>query len=224
MNSSKVPIEPSWKKALKDYFKLPEWKLLTQYIKKEYQEKKIYPHSKKIFNAFNLTPFEKVSVLIIGQDPYHNPDQAQGLSFSVPSGTIPPLSLKNIYKEIESDLKIKKDFSNGNLESWSRQGVLLLNSVLTVRENEPGSHANKGWELFTDYVVQRISDECEHVVFLLWGNYAKKKGVMVDTSKHLVLETSHPSPLGAHRGFTGCQHFSKTNKYLRTYNKQPIDW
>lgn len=220
----KVQIEPSWKQVLQDYFTHDAFKKLTTFIKSEYKTKTIYPQLKKIFNAFNTTPFEKVSVVIIGQDPYHNKGQAHGLCFSVPDTITPPPSLKNIYKEIENDVHITKDNKRGNLESWAQQGVLLLNSVLTVEQNKPASHAGKGWEEFTDYVIQSISDRKEHVVFLLWGNYAKQKGKIVDKTKHLVLESAHPSPFSAHSGFFGNRHFSRTNKYLQKHNKKPIQW
>jgi len=219
-----VQIDPSWKVVLGDYFQRPEWKLLVDFVKKQYQTTSVYPHPKKLFNAFDSTSFDKVSVVIIGQDPYHNPGQAHGLCFSVPNDITPPPSLRNIYKEKASDLHITKNHSNGNLTSWADQGVLLLNSVLTVEKNKPASHANRGWEEFTDYVIQKISEEKEHVVFLLWGNYAKKKGTMIDRAKHLVLESSHPSPLGAHYGFTGCKHFSQTNTYLKQNGKKEIQW
>ena len=220
----KALLKPSWNTALKSFFDSLEFKKLWNFIKKEYTSKIIYPKEKDIFNSLNITPINRISVVILGQDPYHGPGQAHGLSFSVLDGTPLPPSLKNIYKEIESDLGIKKDFSNGNLTHWARQGILLLNSVLTVEENNPGSHANHGWEEFTDHIIQKISDERENVVFLLWGSYAKKKGSVIDKSKHLILESSHPSPLGAYRGFIGCRHFSRTNKYLKKYNIKEINW
>jgi len=214
----------SWKNLLKDYFSCSKFKELGVFIKKEYATKEIYPSPKNIFNAFRLTNLDRVRVVIMGQDPYQNPGQAHGLSFSVPDGIKLPPSLKNIYKEIESDLGISKDFSQGNLESWAEQGVLLLNSVLTVEKNKPGSHAKKGWEEFTDHVIKKISDEREHLVFLLWGNYAKNKGSHIDRDKHLVLESPHPSPFSAYSGFFGNKHFSQTNSYLKKDNKKPIDW
>ncbi|MCI5050740.1 MAG: uracil-DNA glycosylase [Candidatus Pacebacteria bacterium] len=220
----KVQIEASWNEVLEKYFKLPEWKLLADFVRKEYQEKTVYPHPKSLFNAFNTTPFNKVKVVIIGQDPYHGKGQAHGLSFSVPPGIPVPPSLKNIYKEIENDVGTKKDFSNGNLIYLAEQGVLLLNSVLTVEEGKAGSHANKGWELFTDEVIKQLSKNRENIVFLLWGNYAKQKGQIIDRNKHLVLESSHPSPLGAHRGFIGCKHFSQANEYLQQWNKEEVNW
>ncbi len=219
-----VKIEPSWKQILQEYFKTKSWEQLTQFVRNEYQTKTIYPHPKNIFHAFASTPFDQVKVVILGQDPYHQPGQAHGLCFSVREGIALPPSLQNIYKEVESDLSIKKDFSNGNLESLAKQGVLLLNSVLTVERNKPGSHAGKGWEEFTDYVIQKLSHERENLVFLLWGNYSKQKGKIIDRNKHLVLESAHPSPLSAHRGFFGNKHFSQTNHYLQKYNKKEIKW
>lgn len=220
----KVIINKGWYKPLESYFQTKKWQVLANFINHEYINKTIYPDKKYIFAAFEKTAFDDISVVIIGQDPYHGIGQAQGLSFSV-SDEIPlPPSLKNIYKEIESDTGTNKDFQNGNLESWADQGVLLLNSVLTVEADNPGSHANKGWEEFTDYVIRQISDTHENIVFLLWGNYAQKKGTIIDRSQHLVLESSHPSPLGAYRGFIGCKHFSRTNKYLRENGKKEINW
>jgi uracil-DNA glycosylase len=165
-----------------------------------------------------------VKVIIIGQDPYHNPGQAHGLCFSVSKDVTPPPSLKNIYKEIETNLKIKKDFSQGNLENWTKQGVFLMNAVLTVRKNQAGSHANKGWEKFTDEVIKQLSAQKENLVFLLWGNYAKQKGGIIDQTKHLILESTHPSPFSAHYGFLGCKHFSKTNEYLKQHGLREIKW
>lgn len=219
-----VVLEEGWNTVLKPYLDSEGFKKMWDFIKIEYKSKTVFPKQDDIFNALNMTPLDKISVVIIGQDPYHAPGQAHGLSFSVPGGTTPPPSLKNIYKEIESDLRIGKDFKNGNLTPWSQQGVLLLNSILTVEENNPGSHSKKGWEKFTDHVIQKISNEQENIVFLLWGNYAQKKGLIIDRSKHFVLESSHPSPLGAYRGFIGCKHFSQTNKYLEENNKIKIEW
>jgi len=217
-------ISASWKELLSPYLMSKKWKNLNSYLGKEFREKNIYPQQKYVFNIFNKTSFDSLSVVIIGQDPYHGHGQAHGLSFSVPGGITLPPSLKNIYKEIESDLEIKKDFSNGNLEPWAEQGVFLLNSILTVEENKPSSHANIGWEEFTNFVIRQISDQKEHVIFFLWGNYAQKKGSLIDKSRHLVLETSHPSPLGAYRGFIGCRHFSRANEYLKKHNKSEINW
>ncbi len=219
-----VKIEKSWKKVLQPYFETCEWKQLSDFVRDEYLNKTVYPQPKNVFNAFNSTPFNKVKVVIIGQDPYHNPGQAHGLCFSVQDGVTPPPSLKNIYKELDSDLGIKKDFTRGNLTDWANQGVLLINSVLTVRKNNPGSHAKKGWEEFTDEVIKQLSDKKENLVFLLWGNYAKQKGTVINRSKHLVLESAHPSPFSANNGFFGCEHFSQTNNYLKKHNKQEINW
>jgi len=219
-----VKIEPSWRKVLEPYFKTEEWKKLADFVRQEYLTQTVYPHPKNVFNAFNSTPFDKVKVVIIGQDPYHNPGQAHGLCFSVPEGVNPPPSLQNIYKELESDLGIKKDFNKGNLENWTKQGVFLMNAVLTVRKNQAGSHANKGWEKFTDEVIKQLSDKKEHLVFLLWGNYAKQKGTVIDRTKHLVLESTHPSPFSARYGFLGCKHFSKTNEYLKQHGLKEIKW
>jgi uracil-DNA glycosylase len=185
--------------------------------------KTVYPKNSEIFNALHYTPFESVKVVILGQDPYHGPNQAHGLCFSVRPPTPPPPSLVNIFQELESDVGVKRP-SHGCLESWAYQGVLLLNAVLTVEEGNPGSHALRGWERFTDRVVKEINDRREHVVFMLWGAYAQKKGAHVDRTKHLVLEAPHPSPLSAHRGFLGCKHFSQANEYLREHGCVPVDW
>ncbi len=219
-----VRIEASWKKELTDYFSSPDWQKLSSFVKDEYLNKTIYPHPKNIFNAFNLCPFGEVNVIILGQDPYHNPGQAHGLSFSVQDGVTPPPSLKNIYKELESDLGISKDPQNGNLSSWAEQGVLLLNAVLSVEKNKPTSHAKKGWEKFTDEVIKHISEKKEHCVFILWGNYAKSKAALIDTHKHLILTSPHPSPFSAHSGFFGSRPFSQTNGYLKKYQKKEIRW
>jgi uracil-DNA glycosylase len=217
-------LPDSWKNILHKHIEKRSFHECIQFLDVEYKNNAIYPLKKNIFKAFELTSFEDISVVIIGQDPYHQPGQAQGLSFSVPKGISIPPSLRNIYKEIESDLGINKDFNNGDLTSWADQGLLLLNSVLTVRASEAGSHTNQGWEEFTDYVIEKISKEKESVVFLLWGKYAQKKGAVIDQSKHLVLETSHPSPLGSYRGFIGCRHFSQTNEYLKSNKKKEIKW
>lgn len=185
--------------------------------------KTVYPKNSEIFNALHCTPFDSVKVVILGQDPYHGPDQAHGLCFSVRPPTPAPPSLMNIFQELESDVEVKQP-SHGCLESWARQGVLLLNAVLTVEEGKPGSHALRGWERFTDRVVKEINERRENVVFMLWGAYAQKKGAHVDRSKHLVLEAPHPSPLSAHRGFLGCRHFSQANGYLREHGVVPVDW
>lgn len=219
-----VVIEPSWKEALKDFFSSPTFKELSVFVKKEYTTKKVYPPLQDIFKAFWLTPLPDVKVVILGQDPYHGDGQAHGLSFSVQQGVPLPPSLKNIYKEIESDLNVSKDFSNGNLEPWAKQGVLLLNAVLSVVEGSPASHQGKGWENLTDTVIQTISDKEEPVVFMLWGNFAKSKKKLIDTTKHLVLEAPHPSPFSVHSGFFGCKHFSKCNDYLEKHGGTKIIW
>jgi len=204
-------------------FKKPYFKELANFVKNEYKNNNIYPPSKAIFNAFNLCPFSKVRVVVLGQDPYHGKGEAHGLAFSVPDGVNIPPSLKNIYKEIYSDLGISTP-KTGNLECWAKQGVLLLNAILTVNADNPASHRKKGWEEFTDAVIKKLSDEKEGLVFLLWGQYAKEKGKIIDNKKHLVLEAPHPSPFSAYSGFFGCKHFSKTNKYLASRGKRPIDW
>ena len=220
----KVNIADSWKNILKPEFKKPYFKNLVHFVKSEYTNHTCYPKGKEIFAAFNHCSFKNVKVVIIGQDPYHGPNQANGLCFSVHDGIKHPPSLINIFKEIETDLKIPYPKS-GNLERWAKQGVLLLNATLTVRAHEAGSHQKKGWEVFTDAVIKQISDQKEQVVFLLWGGYAKKKGKIIDVKKHHVLTSGHPSPLSANRGYWfGNQHFSKTNAYLKSIGKTPIDW
>jgi len=218
-----VRIEPSWKKVLTPEFKKPYFKTLTDFVKKEYNSTTIYPPPKFIFNAFDSTPFDSVKVVILGQDPYHGPNQAHGLCFSVLPPTPPPPSLQNIFKEIKSDIGEVKDAS-GNLIHWTKQGVLLLNATLTVRAHQAGSHQNKGWEQFTDAVVQTLNDQKKGLVFILWGSYARKKGATIDRKKHLVLESPHPSPLSAHAGFFGSQPFSQTNTYLLLNGQEPINW
>lgn len=217
-------MQNEWKEVLSSYFASTQWSQLCGFVQKEYQTKTIYPEQKDIFNAFNATSFGKTNVVIIGQDPYHNPDQAHGLCFSVPDNITPPPSLKNIYKEILFDCGIEKDVTNGDLTNWAEQGVLLLNSVLTVEKNIPGSHAKKGWEEFTSEVIKKISEGRNHVVFFLWGNYAKQKGAAIDRSRHLVLESPHPSPFSAYTGFFGSRHFSQTNDYLKRHGKTSIQW
>jgi len=220
----KVDIHPGWKKELNAEFEKPYFQDLLDYIKEEYQQNTCFPESTGIFEAFNRTPFDNVKVVILGQDPYHGPQQAHGLCFSVNEGIAIPPSLKNIYKEIETDLGNPVPGA-GNLEHWADQGVLLLNAVLTVRAKQAGSHKKKGWETFTDSVIKLISEKKENVVFLLWGDYAKKKGAKIDSSKHLVLTSGHPSPLSANRGYWfGNKHFSKTNDYLIKHGKEPINW
>ena len=218
-----VKIEESWKQTLANEFEKPYFANLIQFVKSEYATTTVYPEGKNIFNAFNLCPLPNVKVVIIGQDPYHEPRQAHGLCFSVQDGVEFPPSLQNIFKEIESDLGTPVPQS-GNLERWARQGVFLLNSILTVRAHQAASHANKGWETFTDEVIKQISDKTENVVFMLWGNYAKVKGKVIDTKKHLILNTVHPSPLSVYRGFFGCKHFSRANQYLTEHGKTPIIW
>jgi uracil-DNA glycosylase len=218
-----VKIEASWKKVLKPEFNQPYFEGLTNFVKKEYNSKTIYPPAKLIFNAFDSTPFNKVKVVILGQDPYHGPNQAHGLCFSVLPPTPPPPSLQNIYKEIKKDIGQVID-NSGNLTHWTKQGVLLLNATLTVRAHQAGSHQNQGWEEFTDAVIKTISDKKANVVFMLWGNYAKKKGVNIDQQKHLILEASHPSPFSAYSGFFGSKHFSKANTYLKQNNQDTINW
>lgn len=218
-----VKIEESWKEVLKDEFEKPYFKILTDFVRKEYQTQTVYPPAKLIFNAFDLCPFDKVKVVIIGQDPYHGPGQAHGLCFSVNDGIDVPPSLVNIYKEIKEDLGIEPPAS-GNLERWAKQGVLLLNATLTVRARTAGSHQNKGWEEFTDRVIKELSEKRKDVVFMLWGSYAQKKGAIINTKKHCVLTSVHPSPLSAYRGFLGCKHFSKANEYLKSKGLAEICW
>lgn len=218
-----LEINPEWKELLNDAFQAPSFVNLKNFLGEEEKSYRIYPPSALIFNAFELTPVSKVKVVILGQDPYHGDGQAHGLCFSVPKGVKIPPSLVNIYKEINRDLSLPIP-GHGNLEKWAQQGVLLLNATLTVRANEAGSHQKRGWEQFTDVVIKAISAQCEGVVFLLWGNYAQAKEMLVDKSKHLVLKSVHPSPLSAHRGFIGCGHFSATNNYLSSLGKELIDW
>jgi len=222
--SQKVIIEPKWLEALSDIFAGENFVNLTDFVRAEYQTKKIFPQANDIFKAFWLTSFSKVKVVILGQDPYHGDGQAHGLCFSVPNGVPLPPSLQNIYKEIESDLKIKKDFSVGNLESWAEQGVFLLNAILTVVAHTPASHREKGWENFTDMIIKMISEQKQNVVFMLWGNYARSKKDLINGTNHLILEAPHPSPLSAYSGFFGCRHFSKCNKYLTSHNQSEIIW
>jgi len=218
-----VKIEKSWKDALFCEFEKPYFKELTEFVKSEYLSTTVYPPPKFVFNAFELTPFDNVEVVILGQDPYHGEGQAHGLCFSVPEKIKIPPSLKNIYKEIVSDIGGTIP-DHGNLEHWAKSGVLLLNATLTVRANTAGSHQNKGWETFTDSVIKTISDKKENVVFILWGNYARNKKTLIDNKKHLILEAPHPSPFSAYTGFFGCKHFSKTNEYLKKHGKKEIKW
>jgi uracil-DNA glycosylase len=219
-----IQLHSSWHNVLSNEFDKPYFLKLISFVKSEYETKRCFPKAENIFAAFNHCLFENLKVVIIGQDPYHGLGQANGLCFSVNEGIAFPPSLINIFKEIEADLNIPFPKS-GNLERWADQGVLLLNATLTVRESVAGSHQNQGWEIFTDAVIKKISEEKEHVVFLLWGGFAKKKGAHVDRKKHLVLETGHPSPLSANRGFWfGNKHFSKTNDYLKSIGKNAINW
>lgn len=217
-------IESSWREALTEEFEKPYFEKLATTVREAYGGgEPIYPPPQFIFNAFARCPFDAVKVVIIGQDPYHGAGQAHGLCFSVQDGIRIPPSLQNIYKELESDLGVSPR-ATGNLTHWAEQGVLLLNATLTVREGVPNAHQGLGWETFTDAVIQKISDEKEHIVFLLWGNYAQKKGTIIDTEKHLVLAAPHPSPFSAYTGFFGSKQFSKTNKYLEQHGKTPIVW
>jgi uracil-DNA glycosylase len=218
-----VKIEQSWKEKLTSEFEKPYFSSLVQFVKNEYATKTIYPKGNRIFNAFEKTPFDQVKVVILGQDPYHEPGQAHGLCFSVNDGIPLPPSLQNIYKELQDDLGITSPAS-GNLERWAKQGVLLLNATLTVQAHHAGSHQNKGWEVFTDAVIHKIADEKAHVVFILWGSYAQKKGAFIDPGKHFVIPSAHPSPLSAHRGFFGSKPFGKTNEYLARTGQSPIQW
>lgn len=224
MSSEHVRLEPGWKSVLQDEFSKPYFRDLRSFLVGEKEAGNvIYPPGALIFNAFDSTPFDNVKVVILGQDPYHGPGQAHGLCFSVPDPVPPPPSLRNIFKELQSDLGVPAPAS-GNLTQWARQGVLLLNAVLTVRANTPASHAGKGWESFTDAAIMALNQRHEHLVFMLWGSYAQKKGAFLDADKHLVLKAPHPSPLAAHNGFFGCRHFSQANNYLQQHDIQPIYW
>lgn len=219
-----IKINTEWEEVLSSYFETDKFQELTNFVQNEYQTKKVYPEPKNIFRVFDLTPFDKVKVVILGQDPYHGQGQAQGLSFAVPTGFKLPPSLRNIYKEIENEFGIKKDFTSGNLEPWAGQGVFLLNSILTVVASTPASHQKKGWEEFSDFVISKISDQKENVVFMLWGNFARSKKTLIDTQKHLILEAPHPSPFSAHAGFFGCNHFKLCNEYLAKNGLEEIKW
>lgn len=230
-----VRIDPSWQAVLQQEFDKPYFELLTSFVRQQYQSKEVFPPGKQIFAAFDCCPFDKVKVVVLGQDPYHEPGQAHGLCFSVQQGVRVPPSLQNIYKEIADDLGRPSSCAtatvegqqagmSGDLTSWARQGVLLLNATLTVEAHRAGSHQNKGWEVFTDAVIEQLANKRENLVFLLWGAYAQRKAAFVDTKRHLVLKAAHPSPLSAYNGFFGCKHFSKTNAYLVQHGKQPIDW
>lgn len=218
---AELPV--SWREVFRNETEKEYFEKLLIFIAKERKECTIYPSEENMFTAFKLTPFSEIKVVILGQDPYHNPHQAHGLSFSVPQGIKIPPSLKNIFKELQADLQTPAPTS-GNLSNWATQGVLLLNSVLSVRENKPGSHANKGWEQFTDFVIKTIADKKESVVFILWGNYAQTKTKFINTDKHLILAAPHPSPLSAYQGFFGSKPFSKVNNFLVSRSLEPINW
>lgn len=219
----KPDIEEQWYESLKSEFYSPYFAEIKSFLIEEKKHHLVFPPSPLIFNAFNLTPFDNVKVVILGQDPYHNVGQAHGLAFSVPDGIQKPPSLQNIFKELNQDLNIPIPM-NGNLEKWAKEGVLLLNASLTVRAHEAASHAKIGWQRFTDAAIKALSDKKQNLVFILWGNYAIAKENLIDHNKHLILKTVHPSPLSASRGFFGCHHFSKTNEYLINHNIKPIDW
>ncbi|MBP9818141.1 uracil-DNA glycosylase [Candidatus Shapirobacteria bacterium] len=214
-----VKIEASWKNVLEEEFNQEYFEKLVEFVKDEYKSNQVYPPGKFIFRAFELTPFDKVKVVILGQDPYHEPKQANGLAFSVDEGVRNPPSLQNIYKELKSDLG-----AEGNINNWPKQGVLLLNSTLTVQANKAGSHQKKGWEEFTDAVIRILNDQKDGLVFILWGKYAQAKGAFIDDKKHLVIKSPHPSPFAAYSGFFGSKPFSKTNVYLLKNNKTPVEW
>jgi uracil-DNA glycosylase len=218
-----IQLEPEWKAQLEGEFSKPYMLELKKFLQQQYTQKKvIFPRGGEYFQAFNATPFSKVKVVILGQDPYHGPGQAHGLCFSVKPGVPPPPSLVNIFKELGAQLGSRPH--HGYLQSWAEQGVLLLNATLTVEQGKAGSHQGKGWEEFTDAAIHRLNEKREHLVFMLWGSYAQKKGAFIDTKKHLVLKAPHPSPLSAHRGFLGCGHFVKANEYLEKHHIAPIDW
>lgn len=218
-----VKIAPSWKDKLQDEFEQPYFQELTEFVRQQYKDHTVYPPGNLIFNAFAHCSYEEVKVVILGQDPYHNPGQANGLAFSVAEGVSTPPSLQNIYKEISNEFNTPIP-NSGNLERWADQGVLLLNATLTVRAHKPGSHQKKGWEEFTDAVIKLLSEDKKHLVFILWGAYAQKKGSIIDEAKHLVLKSAHPSPFAANRGFFGNNHFKKANDYLISKGKEPIEW
>ncbi len=220
---AKVQIETSWQEKLQQEFDEPYFEELIEFVRREYAQGTCYPPGNLIFNAFNLCPLPKVKVVLIGQDPYHEPGQAHGLCFSVNDGVPFPPSLRNIFQEIQTDLGTPVPAS-GNLTRWAEQGVLLLNATLTVRAHAAASHQKHGWERFTDAVIRLVSAECEHVVFILWGSYAQSKAALIDSTKHCVLRSAHPSPLSAYRGFFGNHHFSLCNQYLQQHNIKPIDW
>lgn len=219
-----VTIAPSWKHALESEFEKPYFKQLTLFVEAEYAHQTVYPTQQNLFRAFSLCPFSDVRVVILGQDPYHGPGQAVGLSFSVDTGVAIPPSLQNVYKELEADLGAPLAHRDGDLSRWAAQGVLLLNATLTVRAGSPGSHQGKGWETFTDAAIKALSDKRDHLVFILWGNYARSKAALIDHSKHCILSSPHPSPFSARTGFFGSRPFSKANTYLAAHGKKPIDW
>ncbi len=224
INKATIGLIDSWKNLLLEEFDKDYMKELKAFLASRYlAQKTIYPQKNQIFNAFNITAFESVKVVLLGQDPYHNPFQAHGLSFSVNKGINLPPSLKNIFQELKDDLNINNN-QHGDLSHWAKQGVLLLNSILTVERGKPGSHQNRGWERFTDAIIQKLNDKRDHLVFLLWGSYAKNKGQLIDTTKHLVLTAPHPSPFSVHKGFFGSRPFSKINSYLTRRDQKPIDW
>lgn len=223
MGNESVKLHPEWFQLLEDQFNKPYFKELIQFVKSEYATKKVYPPGKQIFRALDLCPPSGVKVVILGQDPYHGPGQANGLCFSVNDGVAHPPSLQNIFKELSADLNSSRRAS-GDLGDWASQGVLLLNATLTVTEGLAGSHQGKGWEIFTDELIKRLAAQKKQLVFMLWGSYAQQKAVLIDRTEHLVLETTHPSPLSAHRGFIGSRHFSKANSYLAHQGFAPIQW
>lgn len=223
MNNKPVQIESSWKEKLQGSFQSESFTNLIKFLKEEKKNHVVYPPGKYIFSAFNLCPFDKVNVVIIGQDPYHGPNQANGLCFSVADGIKPPPSLQNIFKEIKQDLGLEIP-SSGNLEHWAEQGVLMLNATLTVRAKQAGSHQKKGWEEFTDSTIRTLSENKENLIFLLWGRFAQNKAQLIDNEKHHILTAAHPSPFSAHSGFFGCKHFSKTNEILNRLGKNLIKW
>lgn len=224
MSDDRIQLEPSWKARVGDWLQRPEMQALSEFLRGELRKgKTIYPPPKRIFAALDATPFDRVKVVVLGQDPYHGPNQAHGLCFSVLPGVATPPSLANIFAEIERDLHIPRP-DHGCLLPWARQGVLLLNATLTVQAHQAGSHQGKGWEGFTDAVVDHLNRDREGLVFLLWGSYAQAKGKLIDTRRHLVLKAPHPSPLSAYRGFIGCGHFSRANAYLREHGQTEIDW
>ena len=218
-----VRIDESWRERLQSEFDAPYFAQLTDFVRHEYATTRVYPPGSQMFAAFDACPFDKVKVVILGQEPYHEPGQAHGLCFSVNDGVPFPPSLQNIFKEIHDDIGTPVPMS-GDLTRWANQGVLLLNATLTVRAHQAGSHQNKGWEQFTDAVIHRLAQERENLVFILWGSYAQRKGEFIDRSRHLVLQSPHPSPLSAHRGFFGNRHFSRTNEYLTAHGIEPILW